>query len=166
MFPKRETTPRRSLHTPREQPLFAPTRENPQATAKIQDTQYTNKQACLVSLKSKSKVLMEKPEQTPQCPVPAPGRQPPPRCWFTGNPAAGSCVSPAGPGPLPGSLRNGRPGLRCSRGHQAAQARLPLAEWVAISFSRGSSRTQGSNLGLLHCRQTLRHTLNAQQPHF
>ena len=109
MFPKRETTPRRSLHTPREQPLFAPTRENPQATAKIQDTQYTSKQACLLSLKSNSKVLMEKPEQTPQCRVPAPVRQPPPRCWFTGNPAAGSCVSPADTGPLPGVTWEARP---------------------------------------------------------
>ena len=30
-----------------------------------------------------------------------------------------------------------------------------VLEWVAISFSRGSSPTQGSNPGLLHCRQTL-----------
>ena len=30
-------------------------------------------------------------------------------------------------------------------------------EWVAISFSRGSFLTQGSNLGLLHCRQMLYH---------
>ena len=30
-----------------------------------------------------------------------------------------------------------------------------ILEWVAISFSRGSSL--GSNLGLLHCRQTLYH---------
>ena len=37
--------------------------------------------------------------------------------------------------------------------HGIFQARI--LEWVAISFSRGSSPTQGSNLGLLHCRQTL-----------
>ena len=32
------------------------------------------------------------------------------------------------------------------------QARILV--WVAISFSRGIFLTQGSNLGLLHCRQT------------
>ena len=35
------------------------------------------------------------------------------------------------------------------------QARI--LEWVAISFSRESSPTQGSNLGLRHCRQILYH---------
>ena len=35
------------------------------------------------------------------------------------------------------------------------QARV--LEWVAISFSRGIFPTQGSNLGLLHCRQILYH---------
>ena len=35
------------------------------------------------------------------------------------------------------------------------QARI--LEWVAICFSRGPSLTQGSNLGLLHCRQILYH---------
>ena len=39
--------------------------------------------------------------------------------------------------------------------HGIFQARV--LEWVAISFSRGSSPTQGSNLGLPHCRQTLYH---------
>ena len=34
-----------------------------------------------------------------------------------------------------------------------SQARI--LEWVAISFSRGSSLTQESNPGLLHCRQIL-----------
>ena len=33
------------------------------------------------------------------------------------------------------------------------QARTP--EWVAYPFSRGSSPTQGSNWGLLHCRRIL-----------
>ena len=43
--------------------------------------------------------------------------------------------------------------------HQASlsmgilQARI--LEWVAIFFSRGIFPTQGSNLGLLHCRQIL-----------
>ena len=46
------------------------------------------------------------------------------------------------------------------------QARI--LEWVAISFSRGSSQPRGLNPGLLHCRQILyrlnykgRHTLAA-----
>ena len=30
-----------------------------------------------------------------------------------------------------------------------------ILEWVAISFSRGVFLTQGSNPGLLHCRQIL-----------
>ena len=37
--------------------------------------------------------------------------------------------------------------------HGILQARV--LEWVAISFSRGISLTQGSNLGLPHCRQIL-----------
>ena len=37
--------------------------------------------------------------------------------------------------------------------HGIFQARVP--EWVAISFSRASSPTQGSNPGLPHCRQML-----------
>ena len=81
--------------------------------------QPTHKQASLFGLSGKSsKLLTEKPEQTPQCLVPGPIQPPPPRGWFTGNPAAASCVSPADTGPLPGSLGNGRPGLRCSRGHR------------------------------------------------
>ena len=32
-----------------------------------------------------------------------------------------------------------------------------VLEWIAISFSRGIFPTQGSNLGLPHCRQTLYH---------
>ena len=41
---------------------------------------------------------------------------------------------------------------RGSSVHRILQARI--LEWVAISFSRGSS-TQGSNPGHLHCRQIL-----------
>ena len=37
--------------------------------------------------------------------------------------------------------------------HGIFQARV--LEWVAISFSRGIFLTQGSNPGLLHCRQML-----------
>ena len=37
--------------------------------------------------------------------------------------------------------------------HGIFQARV--LEWVAISFSKGIVLTQGSNSGLLHCRQTL-----------
>ena len=32
-----------------------------------------------------------------------------------------------------------------------------ILEWGAIPFSRGIFLTQGSSLGLLHCRQTLYH---------
>ena len=32
-----------------------------------------------------------------------------------------------------------------------------VLEWIAISFSKEIFPTQGSNLGLLHCRQTLYH---------
>ena len=48
--------------------------------------------------------------------------------------------------PMDGSL----PG---SSIHGIFQARV--LEWVAISFSRGTFLTQGSNPGLPHCRQTL-----------
>ena len=45
-----------------------------------------------------------------------------------------------------------------------SQARI--LEWVAISFSRGSSQeTQGQNPGLLHCRQILYH-LSHQESQF
>ena len=44
--------------------------------------------------------------------------------------------------------------LPSSSVHGILQARI--LEWVAISFSRGSL-TQGSNLGLPHCRQILYH---------
>ena len=37
--------------------------------------------------------------------------------------------------------------------HEILQARI--LEWVAFSFSRGIFPTQGSNPGLLHCRQSL-----------
>ena len=37
-------------------------------------------------------------------------------------------------------------------------------EWIAISFSRGIFPTQGSNLGLLHCRQTLYHLSHQGNP--
>ena len=37
--------------------------------------------------------------------------------------------------------------------HGIVQSRV--LEWIAISFSRGIFLTQGSNPGLLHCRQTL-----------
>ena len=37
--------------------------------------------------------------------------------------------------------------------HGILQARI--LEWVIFPFSRGSSQTQGSNLGLLHCRRIL-----------
>ena len=37
--------------------------------------------------------------------------------------------------------------------HEIFQARM--LEWVATSFSRGSSQPRGSNLGVLHCSQTL-----------
>ena len=43
--------------------------------------------------------------------------------------------------------------LPCSFVHGIFQA--IVLEWAAISFSRGIFLTQGSNLGLLHCRQTL-----------
>ena len=39
--------------------------------------------------------------------------------------------------------------------HGTLQARI--LEWVAISFSRGVFQIQTTNLGLLHCRQTLYH---------
>ena len=45
--------------------------------------------------------------------------------------------------------------------HGIFQARI--LEWAAISFSRGSSQ-QGSNPGLLHCRQTLYHLSHQGSP--
>ena len=45
--------------------------------------------------------------------------------------------------------------------HGILQARI--LEWVAIPFSRGIFPTQGSNPGLLHCRQILHH-LSPQGP--
>ena len=42
------------------------------------------------------------------------------------------------------------------------QARI--LEWVAISFSRGSSHTQGSNPGLPHCRQSPYHLSHQGSP--
>ena len=47
--------------------------------------------------------------------------------------------------------------------HGIFQARV--LGWVAISFSRGSSPTQGSNLGLLYCRQTLYHLSHQGRPY-
>ena len=44
--------------------------------------------------------------------------------------------------------------------HGIFQARIP--EWVAIPFSRGSSRPR--NLGLLHCRQILYHLSHQGSP--
>ena len=48
--------------------------------------------------------------------------------------------------------------------HGVLQARI--LEWVAISFSRGSSwsRIQGWNPGLLHCRQILYHLSPQRRP--
>ena len=39
-----------------------------------------------------------------------------------------------------------------------------ILEWVAISFSRGIFRTQGSNPGLPHCRKTLYHLSHQGSP--
>ena len=47
--------------------------------------------------------------------------------------------------------------------HGISQARI--LEWVATSFSRGSSRPGGSNLHLLHWRQTLYHWGPCKAPH-
>ena len=46
--------------------------------------------------------------------------------------------------------------------HGILQARI--LEWIAIPFSRGCFWTQGSNLGLLHCRQILYHLSHQQSP--
>ena len=43
------------------------------------------------------------------------------------------------------------------------QARI--VEWVAMPFSRGIFPTQGSNLGLLHCRQILYHLSHQGSPY-
>ena len=40
-----------------------------------------------------------------------------------------------------------------------------ILEWVAIPFSRGIFPTQGSNLGLLHCRQILYHLSHQVNPY-
>ena len=42
------------------------------------------------------------------------------------------------------------------------QARI--LEWVAMPVSRGSFPTQGSNLGLLHCRKILYHLSYKEDP--
>ena len=47
--------------------------------------------------------------------------------------------------------------LGCSR-HKC------LEKWVAISFSKGVFQTQGSNPGLLHCRQILYHLSHQRSP--
>ena len=41
---------------------------------------------------------------------------------------------------------------------------LRMLERVAIHFSRGIFLTQGSNLGLLHCRQILYHLSQQESP--
>ena len=46
--------------------------------------------------------------------------------------------------------------------HGILQARI--LEWFAISFSRGIFPTQGSNLGLPHCRQILYHLSHQGSP--
>ena len=46
--------------------------------------------------------------------------------------------------------------------HGILQARI--LEWVAISSSRGIFPTQGSNPGLLHCRQILYHLSHQETP--
>ena len=40
-----------------------------------------------------------------------------------------------------------------------------ILEWVAIPFCRGICPTQGSNLGLLHCRQILYHLSHQVNPY-
>ena len=49
-----------------------------------------------------------------------------------------------------------------SSAHGILQARI--LEWVAIPFSRGIFPTQGSNPGLLHCRQILYHLSHQSSP--
>ena len=46
--------------------------------------------------------------------------------------------------------------------HGILQARI--LEWVAIPFSRGVLPTQGSNTGLLHCRQILYQLSHKRRP--
>ena len=46
--------------------------------------------------------------------------------------------------------------------HGNFQARV--LEWVAISFLQGIFLTQGSNSGLLHCRQTQVQSLRQEDP--
>ena len=69
---------------------------------------------------------------------------------------AKSCLSPYG-GPHPVDCNP--PG---SSVHGILQARIP--EWIAIPFSRGSSPTQGQNLGLQHCRQIFYHLSHQGSP--
>ena len=45
--------------------------------------------------------------------------------------------------------------MHCSLPGSSIQARI--LQWVSISFSSGFFPTQGLNLGVLHCRQTLYH---------
>ena len=52
--------------------------------------------------------------------------------------------------------------LPCSSVHGIFQAQV--LEWVAISFSRGIFPTQGLNLGLPHCGQTLYHLSHQGSP--
>ena len=52
--------------------------------------------------------------------------------------------------------------LPCSSVHGILQARK--LEWVAIPFSRGIFPTQGSNPGLLHCRQDIYHPIYQGSP--
>ena len=49
-----------------------------------------------------------------------------------------------------------------SSAHGISQARM--LQWVAITFSRGSSWPQGLNPGLLHCRQILYHLSHQRSP--
>ena len=46
--------------------------------------------------------------------------------------------------------------------HGILQARI--LEWVAFPFSRGTFLAQGTNLGLLHCRQILYHLSHQEKP--
>ena len=46
--------------------------------------------------------------------------------------------------------------------HGILQARI--LEWVAVPFSRGIFPTQGSNMGLTHCRQILYHLSQQESP--
>ena len=54
--------------------------------------------------------------------------------------------------------------LRGSSVHGMLQAKI--LEWVAVSYSRGIFLTQGSNLGLLYCRQILYHLSHQGSPFY